>query len=342
MEEEGGFQLLLNLPPSGTFTDGATVGGTLVTRVRNPLTVQSIAVSLEGTSDVMWVETCNNSAVPRAQTLVHVSTSQELWSRPGPGTHQEPVPGEHWYQFQLSIPEGIPGSFEGEFGRTAYRVEAKMVSRAGSIKADSGCTSTMIGARCKHLSKSGVTVTKAEWKITVEQRVKVDKEHWMKPTRKKTQKNLCCLCCASGSIAMTMTLPRRGYCRGEQIPVLVLVDNASSRRVKVEVQLKKYTEYIVCTSPTSKSIKREVEIIGERASNEIPPHSSEGYECLLDLDPRLPPTTLTPSLPLCIMYVLQASLKVRWGKSITVETVPIIGSEMERANIRKVAHLLPR
>ena len=55
------------------------------------------------------------------------------------------------------------------------------------------------------------------------------------PILTKDHKSLCCLCCKSGPISVTMSLDRSGFVPGEKLTINAEVDNKSNKTMNKSV-----------------------------------------------------------------------------------------------------------
>ena len=51
------------------------------------------------------------------------------------------------------------------------------------------------------------------------------------PLSSSNEKTLCCLFCASGPLALSVSIDRGGYCPGESIAISTAAENHSNRRI---------------------------------------------------------------------------------------------------------------
>lgn len=115
--------------------------------------------------------------------------------------------GQHEFPFSFELPLELPSSFESEFGRVRYGIEA-VVKR--SWKFD---YSTKIYFTVNALVDLNLHTT------------------YFEPKQVSKEKSILCLCCKEGPISMKVELPRIGYVPGESINFSVFSSNSSSRPV---------------------------------------------------------------------------------------------------------------
>ena len=96
-------------------------------------------------------------------------------------------------------------------------------------------------ARIHRSWKFDHTTTRA---ITVNEIVDINTGHLTVPLSISNQKTICCLCCASKPISLSVKADRGGYHPGESIALIMEVENHSNKRItSVEVCLKQMVVY---------------------------------------------------------------------------------------------------
>ena len=74
------------------------------------------------------------------------------------------------------------------------------------------------------------------------------------PLSSSSEKTLCCFCCASGPISLSITTDRGGYCPGESIAISAGTENHSNRRITcLRATLKQTVVYYAGESSITKS-----------------------------------------------------------------------------------------
>ncbi|ODM95184.1 Arrestin domain-containing protein 3 [Orchesella cincta] len=114
--------------------------------------------------------------------------------------------GRNTYQFELSLPSGIPSTFEGEHGNVAYHIEG-FIKRSGSPDVETTCPLTVSGI------------------------LDLNNNHDAQVDRPEvaSEKHLCCLCCKSGPIGFHFrVLGKSGWIAGDNIPFSAEAYNMSA------------------------------------------------------------------------------------------------------------------
>lgn len=133
--------------------------------------------------------------------------------------------GHHEIPFEFLLPDSccLPSSFQSRFGSITYSIDAK----AGD-----------------HDRKRDILVD-----------VPITKNLWL-TVGGTSEKDFGVLSFASGSISMQATLDKKGYFRGEEIRINLLIDNSSSANVKPRVTF--YQTQIYMTGERHKTVENSL------------------------------------------------------------------------------------
>ena len=220
-----GFRLVLHhLTGQAIYTVPGEVTGNVVVVTDKPKLYNAITVTLRGNAEA-------HIPVGRAHVRSHeeiICKTIELWV-------QEQIsnrvlsPGEYVFPFKFTLQPlfgRFPSSFLGSNGHIRYAVDAKIVSND------------------RHFPLRDKTVSAI---IQVVNRVPVDinKPDLMSPFRCEIEKTNCCLCCISGAIHLTVSMPRRGFNIGECIPITTSLDNGSRRVITLRATIVQTVTYRV-------------------------------------------------------------------------------------------------
>ncbi|KAG8291479.1 hypothetical protein J6590_059650 [Homalodisca vitripennis] len=126
------------------------------------------------------------------------------------------LPGEYVYPFTTTLPTILPSSFESEHGKIRYFIKAKVEIPWG-------------------------VDFKVEKTFNIKTNVDLNNiAEAKKPIKRQVEKTFCCMWCRSGPLTMVLNLPQAGYVPGQNIPVILEVDNASNVDVdNVVIKLQK-------------------------------------------------------------------------------------------------------
>ena len=128
-------------------------------------------------------------------------------------------PGQYNWPFSFIVPPTAPSSFEGSVGNIRY---------------------SLVGTIVTGLLKFNQNV---ELRIPVQQLVKITDPRLLQPVRQEVQKKICCLCCASGPIVMTVAVPKTGFCIGESFQLHTSLENGSNRGLTMNASITQRVVY---------------------------------------------------------------------------------------------------
>ena len=198
------------------YFSGSNVEGNVSLELSVPKKLQGISIVFSGKAYVHWTElrstgTGDNphtATVPYSDTEILVNdVFKQLW---GNGKDsQELAAGKYEFPFKFQLPSNLvlPTSFESHTGYIRYSLLARI---RGSWKFDH------------------TTTTRA---ITVHEIFDINTAQLIMPLSRSNEKTLCCLCCTSGPLSLSVQTDRGGYCPGESIAISTEGENHSNRRV---------------------------------------------------------------------------------------------------------------
>ena len=207
---------------------GSNIEGSVSLELSEPKTTQGISIVFSGKAYVHWTSqrTTGIGDNRRTEIVYHSDTQSifndvliQLW---GNGRDsQELGAGRHEFPFKFRLPSDLdlPTSFESDSGYIRYSLLA----------------------RIQRSWKFHHTTTRA---ITVNDIVDINTSQMTTSLSSSSEKTLCCLCCTSGPISLSVKTDRGGYCPGESIAISSEVENHSNRRIKsVQATLKQVVVY---------------------------------------------------------------------------------------------------
>lgn len=309
-------QFVINLyGDNSVYFSGSDVEGSVLLELsQHPRKAQSVSITLPGAAKVHWTEERTTSEGNRRRTeTIHYSNAEDvfrdsilLW---GNGTDiEELAVGKHEFPFKFQLPpdQSLPTSFEGNNGYIRY----SLIARIDRTRIDQD-----------HDFAAKV--------ITVGEAVDFNTAELASPRSNASEKTLCCLCCASGPISLSVKTDRGGYCPGESIAISTEVENYSSRRINsVRATLKQKVVYDAVGDRlvdnrsdrrTNKKVIQKIESPG------IQPNGSSNWSNEL-----LPIPATIPSISSCrilnLSYVLTVTLDIPWAIDLNVEMpITIVG-----------------
>ena len=314
------FRLQLNPPPNGVYFPGMTVSGTVILVTEKPKDYKNIEVRIVGDADVYWTETRHSTGTRHSTTVsgnnhnqrtetvtyhsheTYIDTFVRVWDKEACGSSSFPV-GSHSFPFSLQlVGNNLPPSYEGTVGRIRYTLTSKIV-KSGLLKRNKTCEAV----------------------LTVASVVDINTPSLQRPKAMEVQKNICCLCCASGSIVITARIPRSGCCAvTDAIPLDVIIENGSDRNIcNVAATLRKVVQYTARGKHRYDSVK-----LASIVSDRITAHGSLAW-CPTPLSvPGTVPTILSCEI-IKVYYLLDIVASVPWAINpsisfpITIGNVPL-------------------
>jgi hypothetical protein len=125
--------------------------------------------------------------------------------------------------------------------------------------------------------------------------------------RLEMEKTFCCLCCASGPLTCTVSLPTTGYVSGQTIPIQAEIENSSNVDVlKLKFLFMKNTQY---HTQSPRLTKREEKIIAELGVGPYNRGETRTVKQSLDIPP-LPPSNLDNCGIIDLFYQLKVVCEV--------------------------------
>ncbi|XP_052282969.1 arrestin domain-containing protein 3-like isoform X2 [Dreissena polymorpha] len=268
---------------------GDAVVGTLHLNVLQHFPLTCIAITVKGRGYVHWTDQqLRGPGQPRFKDTHHHTASEDYFERTlvlcgdtaNIGTEERCVlpAGRYSYPFQCQLPARLPCSFEGEYGNVRYWVKATIEK----------------GRKILHKTKVPFNVlSPLDLNVVPDSNVHV---------QESTEKSLCCWCCLSGEISVSLSIPKRGFVPGEPIRFQADISNFSSRRMNCcSVELKMTTLFrtdLDCRSTTQQvcKVKRKQKIgRGEEVT----------WFCEDLVVPPLPPSCLIGCSIISIKYTLE-------------------------------------
>ena len=247
---------LVQSAPNQSYYPGSAVTGTLLLDVDEPKSYKEIVIQFCGRSYVHWTESHTEGSGDSRRTVTHSYSSTEpyvdlvapLWNSQQSPDGKLP-PGQYNWPFSFTVPPTVPSSFEGSVGNIRYSLVGKIVT--GLLKFNHN----------------------VELRIPVQQLVKITDPRLLQPVRQEVQKRICCLCCASGPIVMTVAVPKTGFCIGEVLQLHASLENGSSRRLTMNATITQRVVYRAQGS-TNWGGKTLLNI----ASDEIEPQATRNWD----------------------------------------------------------------
>ena len=207
---------------------GSGIEGKVVLELPESKKVQGVTIVLTAKAFVYYKENRSTGVgEDKVSYTVHFSDRQDIFTDVfvqlwGDGRNSQQIAaGKHEFPFRFQLPSDLvlPTSFEGQHGYIRYALTSRL---ARPWKFD-------------HVA------TRA---ITINELVDINLPKMLTPLSSSNEKTLCCGCCASGPISLSVTIDRAGYCPGESIAISTEAENHSNRKIRaVRATLKQMVSY---------------------------------------------------------------------------------------------------
>lgn len=207
------------------------------------------------------------------------------------------------YSFDCFLPDSLPATFEGKYGRIQYIITV-ILQRAGKV--DKTFTIDFIVLRNLDLNAEPSSIRR--------------------PARTETSQTFRFWPCRSGPLLVEMQTPATGYVAGQKIPVVLEVSNRSGCKIHL-IQLK----LVMVVSYTSDNPRVKVktvreDVVGSELDQIEDPDVVRYEETLL-----VPPTPVTSASDSCkiiqVVYELEAELEVgAWHQTMKLNIPIVIGT----------------
>ena len=203
------------------------MAGNVLLDISKPKSYKQVVIQFTGRSYVHWTETetivrRSRSGGPSTRnyssTENYVNESLVLWNSEQ-SQDVKLAPGHHNFPFQFDLPSSLPSPFEGTVGNIRYTLTVKIFT--GLLK-------------CK---KS------VEFHVPVQAIVNVSAPRLLQPVRREVGKTVESLCCAAQRVALTVALPKTGFCIGHLIQVHTSLENGSNRSVTITASVVQRVTY---------------------------------------------------------------------------------------------------
>ena len=226
------FAIVLN-NPQGVFVVPEDVAGTVVVTKNEPTPCKAIIVELKGKGHTSWLDqyvtmmgqnyTVNTNyyfgceAIVKERIVLWGSAEEEY----GASNNGTLGAGRYVFPFKFALHRDtkVPSSFEGTIGRIRYEIRATIVK-------DPPQPSQMIYSL-----------------LQIVDRVDTNIPAMLNPVEHEIEKTVYSILCVPQTIKLTVSLPRKGFCIGERIPLRVHVSNGSTRAVTLRAAVVKTTTY---------------------------------------------------------------------------------------------------
>ncbi|XP_060075213.1 uncharacterized protein LOC132554899 [Ylistrum balloti] len=287
------------------YRSGEEVKGVWRVHVIERVTVNDVAVSLNGETYVKWTE---SSVEARAPDLKFISREKYTNQKKAVVFQKTTLEaGVHEYPFSFRMPtDKMPSSFEGKRGCTRYWLYLKIT---------------------RPLPWRDVVSDKC---VTFIDDVDINLQYYAKPLTKKKSTHLSKILGFgdAGEVTLTANVHRTGFCAGEAIPVTVDAVNASSKDLgKLKVSLVQRVSY----KANGDTETEDTVIYTKTGSDPIKQrHTRSWKDELVHIDAVPPSTRTRASFCLNVSYFIKVYIDISFLSGgdlvlwlpITIGTVP--------------------
>lgn len=222
------------------YSPGSSIDGHLVAQVAVPASVESAWVVFNGKATVNCKsaeDTSNrfyfgSEDICEETILIGESEEEINKSTAESSGHLTISAGEHRFPFRIDIPSFAPSSFRGKMGIIRYDIQG------------------VVRMSDRSLCKSNPTL------VSISHRVDVAEPHLLLPKRQEVQKIVSSFPWGSFPLTLAISVPKTGYCVGEEIPLRVSFVNGRSRSVYLTAAIE---EQIVYTSQGASPVSNHSE-----------------------------------------------------------------------------------
>ncbi|CAF0854526.1 unnamed protein product [Brachionus calyciflorus] len=282
------------------YYSGEKINGTVRLKCFERLKIKSISVLLKGEANVAW----KIDKLKGKSWIEYVKSKEKYLNKELPILNKRDdsdiyiEPGEHLYQFETSLPEGMPTSFEHQYGRIRYFIKARLEIPWAFDKETIRTFSVVYPYDLNANSNLKLALGTSD------------------------KKQFCCGPCKSQPIEAKFNISKGGFVPGEKIICNAFLDNKSSRQVE-QIKITLYQRMKFSAKDKSKILVRNISSVSNQSV--IGEKKLEKWENVALKIPPVCTTTKGTCKIIDISYEVRLSYKVS-GVSLpdTDLCIPII------------------
>lgn len=286
---------------SHTYLAGSTVEGMVIIDLIKPkVTNGPLRIILSGQAKVQW----RQMSTRRDEYTIFDDISVHLW-----GTGSEILAlGRHEFPYTFHLPDDLPSSHEDVYGHIRYTLTAILPTR-----------------------KLDVIRQKA---IVVHQFIDIERPDFLSQSVGSDETTLCCLCCTSAPIELTVVTDKGGYVSGETI--LIREYHRCRRITNISATLLRKNGYHIRNPEKSKfSYKRIVSTRNFTDTNSI--HEPGSRVGRLVIPNGILPSTNCDILKVSYLVVITLVFKLLKVNNLKVSIPITIGSVQRSTTVGEIA-----
>jgi len=280
---------------TATYKAGDVVAGNVTLVLTADLKMKGVKMFLQGVSRINWDEK-RSSQVNHKNMEVYLDEAAILCSRVQDSLMRK---GRHEWPFNIRLPSYLPATFEGQYGKVSYWAK---VCIDQPWKKDTELTKpfTVLGSLDLN--------TEADSKTPVESTQEVE---------------IGALCCRSGVVTAQLSLQKRGFVSGGNIPFFVRLTNKTTQMFRdVQVSLIQHVTY------RADRVKKTSTVLKGKTWRDINPGEKALWDGELTNIPNVVPSRLGGGCKnIEVKYLIQLTGHPKgMGKGIEVPVELIIGT----------------
>ncbi|XP_061116985.1 arrestin domain-containing protein 3-like isoform X5 [Conger conger] len=280
-----------------TLSCGDVIKGQISFKVSQQMNICAIMLAIKGEANVVWYNGYDKNRRTYNAREEYFNIKEVLLGEYNNGLGEGKIvlrEGTHVYPFSIQLPQGnFPSSFKGLHGSVVYCLEAEI-----------------------HRPWRMPKEFRSEFNFVND----IDANHpqLLVPQVASSSKELCCLCCTTGPVALGFQLEKKGYVPGETIKIIVEFENATSRTLIPSVALVQTQTFYTRFRTSKKHESRDLALVeGEH----LTPHNSTVWESAMLQIPADTPTNLSRCRIMEVEYSLEW-LVVLVRRSFEEERIP--------------------
>ncbi|KAJ8380576.1 hypothetical protein SKAU_G00013540 [Synaphobranchus kaupii] len=204
--------------------------------------------------------------------------------------------GMHVYPFRVQLPQGdFPSSFQGALGSVVYCLKVKIHGHSYISKEVRSELNFVSGIKSNH-------------------------PQLLMPQAASSSKELCCLCCVSGPISISVRLEKKSFIPGEMMKIIAEFENASSRTLVPRAKLAQIQTFYTSSRMSKRCETRYLALI---EGKHLMPHSCDVWDNQMLQIPAATPLTISNCKIIEVEYSLVVHVSIPRGVDLKA-TVPLV------------------
>jgi len=292
---------------TATYKAGDAVSGNVTLNLNADLKMKGVKMFLQGVSRVNWDEKRaytkgSSTQVNHKHMEVYLDESAILCSRVDGSVMRK---GRHEWPFNIRLPSYLPATFDGQYGNVRYW--AKIVIDQ-PWKKDTEITKNFTVLGSLDLNTEGDAKEVGSYAKSVESTQEIQ---------------IGAPCCSNGFVTAQLSLQRRGFVSGGNIPYFVRLNNKSTKMFRdVQISLIQHVTY------RADRIRKQTTLLKGKTWRDINPGENAIWDGELTNIPRVVPSKLGGGCKnIEVKYLIQLTGHPKgMGKGVEVPIEIVIGT----------------